>query len=199
MTPVPLQNRVTPQGQIIAHLARGALMGNRGILHGAGQTLGVARWRHKAWITCVLEFKGRHRKVMSPNRYTELFFLNEFVALAAGHRPCAECRRADFNAYRATLSPEKTLSAPEIDAMLHPARVTRDRKQVVHKAQIQNLPDGVFILRDAAPCLLRDGALYPYLPDGYAPPLTAPATGAVTVLTPEPNVRALSGGFRARA
>ena len=161
--------------------------------------LGVARWRHKAWITCVLDFKGRHRKVMSPNRYTELFFLDEFVALAAGHRPCAECRRADFNAYRAALSPDKKLSAPQIDALLHPARVARDRRQVTYEARIGDLPDGVFVLWDGQPCLLLKGQFFPYLPDSYAEPLTAPDTGILTVLTPEPNVRALRGGFRARA
>ena len=93
---MPLQNRVTPGGEIIADPARGTLMGNRGILHDAGQRLGVARWRHPHWIYCRLSFKGRRRAVMAPGRYTELFFLDEASALAAGHRPCYECRREDF-------------------------------------------------------------------------------------------------------
>ena len=93
---MPLQNRVTPTGEIIATTARGTMMGNRGgAFHTAAQTLTHRRWKTKAWICCVIEFKGRHRVVMSPNRYTELFFLDEATALAAGHRPCFECRRAD--------------------------------------------------------------------------------------------------------
>ena len=93
---MPLQNRVTPEGDIIATPARGTMMGNRGgAFHTPEQTLGPRRWRTKAWICCVLEFKGRHRAVMQPNRYTELFFLDEATALAAGHRPCFECRRRD--------------------------------------------------------------------------------------------------------
>lgn len=192
---MPLQNRVTPEGQIIAHPARGALMGNRGILHGADQRLGVARWRHKAWITCVLDFKGRQRRVMSKNRYTELFFLDEFVAHAAGHRPCAECRRADFNAYRDAFSPGEKLSAPQMDAVLHPARVARDRRQVTYRAPLNSLPDGVFVLWDGQPCRLDHDGLFPYLPDGYVEPLKRPDDQMATVLTPKPSVTALRNGF----
>ena len=90
---MPLQNRVTPMGDIIADAARGTLMGNRGILHNASRQLGAARWRHRSWICCRLSFKNRRRQVMAPGRYTELFFLDEATALAAGHRPCCECRR----------------------------------------------------------------------------------------------------------
>ncbi|MGB8623555.1 MAG: hypothetical protein WCD16_12105, partial [Paracoccaceae bacterium] len=97
---MPLQNRVLPTGEIVVHPARADFMGNRGILHGGNRQLGTARWRHKTWITCLLSFKGRKRVPMTPGRYTELFFLDEAVALAAGHRPCAECRRADFLRYR---------------------------------------------------------------------------------------------------
>src|SRR5688500_15168681 len=98
---MPLQNRVTPFGEIEAAPARGLFMGNRGILHDANQQLGRARWRHKSWVTCLLSFKDRRREVMAPRRYTELFFCDEAVALAAGHRPCAECRREDYERFRA--------------------------------------------------------------------------------------------------
>ena len=98
---MPRQNRVLPTGEIIAHPARGRFMGNRGILHDASGHLGRSRWKLMGWVTCVLDFKGRQRTVMSPGTYTELFFHDEAVALAAGHRPCAECRRADYRAYRA--------------------------------------------------------------------------------------------------
>jgi hypothetical protein len=99
---MPLQNRVTPFGEIVAHPARGMVMGNRGILHDSGRRLHpTRRWTHKTWICCLCEFKGRHRAVMTPGRYTELFFLDEATALAAGHRPCFECRRADANQFAA--------------------------------------------------------------------------------------------------
>ncbi len=95
----PLQNRVTPTGEIVRDRARGLMMGNRGCLHGQARELGSARWRSKLWICCVLEWKGVRRDVMPPGRWTALFFLDEATALAAGHRPCAYCRREDFLAF----------------------------------------------------------------------------------------------------
>ena len=100
---MPLQNRMTPLGDIIAHSGRGSFMGNRGILHAPDQRLGKARWRHPHWVTCVLVYKDWHREVMQPNNYTELFFLDEATALAAGHRPCALCRRKDYDAFQRAL------------------------------------------------------------------------------------------------
>ncbi|HEY9058475.1 MAG TPA: hypothetical protein VIN77_15095, partial [Aurantimonas sp.] len=134
---MPLQNRVTPLGEIIADPARGTLMGNRGILHDGNRELGRSRWKHKAWIACTLAFRGRKRTPMTPGRYTELFFLDEATALAGGHRPCAECRRADFNAYRTAWATAHCLDAPPtakaMDDMLHAHRVkSRLREQVHH-------------------------------------------------------------------
>jgi len=189
---MPRQNRVTPQGRFIATAARGTLMGNRGILHDAQGQLGTARWRHKAWVCCVLSFKNRHRAVMTPGTWTELFFLDEAVALAAGHRPCAECRRADYNRFRAAF-PGGPMRAPAIDAVLHPARVTRTRTQVTHRADLAALPDGAFV-DHGGPCLLHQGGLYPYAPEGYTAPHAA--RGTVTVLTPAPIVAALAAGYR---
>lgn len=191
---MPRQNRVLPTGKIVAIAARGTLTGNRGVLHDAEGRLGTARWRGKAWICCMLEFKGVRRKVMSPGTWTELFFLDEAVALAAGHRPCAYCRRAAFTAYRDAF-PGGPLRAPEMDAMLHAARVTRDRRQVTHRAALEKLPDGAFILWNGAPHLVLRDALRAYRPEGYAAALRRPA-GEATVLTPAPSIAALRNGYR---
>ncbi len=150
---MPLENRVTPSGEIVAAPWRGSLMGNRGILHDGRRRLGTARWRHKAWIACVLAFRGRQRTVMAPGRYTELFFWDEAAALAAGHRPCWECRRADARRFRAAWQAAGLpgATAAEMDRLLHAARVTRNRRQVTHEAELAGLPDGVFLTRPEAP------------------------------------------------
>src|ERR1700684_4119617 len=109
MSVTPLQNRVTPEGEIVADPARGTLMGNRGCLHRADRTLGVARWRSKMWICCVLQWRDVRRDVMRPGRWTALFFLDEATALAAGHRPCGYCRRADHRWFGASWQAAKDL------------------------------------------------------------------------------------------
>jgi hypothetical protein len=146
---MPLQNRVTPTGEIIADPARGTLMGNRGILHDADRRLGSARWRHPHWICCRLRFKGRRREVMAPRRYTELFFLDEATALAAGHRPCAECRREDFRRFQAAWRDAvgAEIAAAAIDRALHAARIDpQTRRQTRFEAALADLPDGAFVL-----------------------------------------------------
>jgi hypothetical protein len=154
---VALQNRVTPAGEIVADPARGLFMGNRGILHDDAQRLGRVRWRHKSWITCLLDFKGRQRTIMSPRRYTELFFLDEAVALAAGHRPCAECRRCRFSAFldawvAGTGHDVPPPKAPALDAALHAARLEPGtRRQRTYQVELAALPDGVFIRLEDAP------------------------------------------------
>lgn len=195
-----LQNRVMPDGSIVAVAAKGTLMGNRGILHGADQTLGTTRWRHKAWVCCELQFKGRHRAVMQPGHYTELFFLDEAVALAAGHRPCAECRRADHLAFRAAWFRAfgTQPSAPEMDRALHAARIDpRTKLQATHQLGSETLPNGTFIRQNDTACLLQDGSLRPFSPDGYGPARPLPE-GEVTVLTPAPTVAVLAAGYRPR-
>src|SRR5690606_9191936 len=127
-TRMPLQNRVTPEGEIIATAARGTLMGNRGgCLHGPDRRLGRRRWVTRQWICCELQFRGRHRQVMTPGQYTELFFLDEATALAAGHRPCFECRRADAVRFARTWAQIEgqtgRASAPHMDAALHAERL----------------------------------------------------------------------------
>ena len=200
---MPLQNRVTATGEITAQPWRGALMGNRGILHDEGGRLGAARWRHNNWVCCVTEFRGRHRAPMpppgSPTRYTALFFWDEACALAAGHRPCGECRNADWRRFKAAwaaagLPGEK---AAEIDRVLHTARVTRSRHQVTHRAGLATLPDGVFLTlpgADGTPLVKWQGRLWRWSPQGYAE--AGPSrSGTVRVLTPAPTVAAIRAGY----
>lgn len=197
---MPLQNRVTPEGRIEANAARGTLMGNRGILHDAGRRLGKARWKHPAWIACVLAFKGRRRELMRPGRYTELFFTDEAVALAAGHRPCAECRRDDYNRFRDAICAAhgETLSAPQIDRLLHKARVRSwTREQITHNARLEDLPEGVFFRVETEPRpLVRAGRqVWAWRHEGYQR-FTGALPGLVEVLTPRPIVAALAAGYR---
>lgn len=189
---MPLQNRVMPTSEISVDPARGLFMGNRGILHDDNSRIGTKRWQHPHWIICLTAFKGRRRPLMAPHAYTELFFLDEAVALAAGHRPCAECRRAAFDAFRGAIGLDR---AGDIDAALHPARVTRDRRQVRHSARAADLPDGTFILSDGGAALLSGAVALPFTPAGYGPAWPRPEA-AVTVLTPAPTVAALRNGYR---
>ena len=198
---MPLQNRVTPTGDIVAVPARGLFMGNRGILHDDSRRLGRSRWKHKAWIICLLSFRGRHRVPMTPRRYTELFFLDEAVAIAAGHRPCFECRRQDFYAWQSAWRDGNGISelprAPAMDDILHGERALRGgRRQKTWTASADALADGAFVLLDAAPHLLHGGSLYPWSHDGYGTPRPIPHDGALTVLTPPASVGALRGGYR---
>ena len=147
---MPLQNRVTPESEIVALPDRGLFMGNRGILHDAGQRLLRARWRHPHWVTCRLAWKGWHREVMQPRNYTELFFLDEATALAAGHRPCALCRRDAYLAFqdcvKTALYRDERLGANALDHMLHSARVTEgQRHQRRFEAALDDLPDGTML------------------------------------------------------
>lgn len=199
---MPLQNRITPLGDIIADAARGTLMGNRGILHDAGRRLGTARWRHRRWIYCWLRFKGRRRQVMAPGRYTELFFLDEATALAAGHRPCSECRRDDFRAFQAAW--RRALDTPDasattIDRVLHKARVdSRTRRQIRVDASLDDLPDGAFVLLPddpSIPLLIVANALLPWRPGGYGAPRPRPSAIRCLALTPQPTLAVLRAGY----
>jgi hypothetical protein len=197
-----LHNRVTPAGEIVADPARGLFVGNRGILHDDARRLGRARWRHKNWITCLLDFKGRRRDVMSPRRYTELFFLDEAVALAAGHRPCAECRRDRYRAFVAAWAAGTGHDGPpprahELDAVLHAARIDpTTRRQRTYMAELSCLPDGAFIRLEDAPLLVLGDRLLPWAPGGYGDAVARPSGGSVCVLTPRPSVAVLAAGYR---
>jgi hypothetical protein len=183
----------------VAHPARGTLTGNRGILHDDRGQLGPARWRHKHWIACALAFKGWRRPIMSPGTWTELFFLDEAVAFAAGHRPCALCRRDDYRLFRQSW--ERAFGAParaaEIDQTLHAARIVPGtRRQCRHEAPLAALPEGCMVVHADAIHLVRAGALHPFAPEGYGPPLPRPEAAAVTLLTPAPIVAVLAAGYR---
>ena len=194
----PRQNRVLPTGGIVADPARGLFMGNRGILHDESGQLGASRWKHPHWVCCRLEFKGRRRPVMAPGAYTELFFLDEAVALAAGHRPCAECRRAAFEAYRDAweLAFGTRPKAGEIDRVLHDDRVLRNRRQIRHDQAFGDLPAGAFFLFGDAPLLKTDAGALAFSPEGYRPATTPDADGIVSVLTPRASVAVLAAGYR---
>jgi len=194
-----LQNRVTPTGEIVADPSRGTLMGNRGCLHGQGRELGRSRWRSKLWICCVLEWKGVRRDPMPPGRWTALFFLDEVTALAAGHRPCGYCRRADYlafgEAWRKGRELDERPKAHEIDAVLHAERVeSRTRRQITRPASVRDLPDGVMVVSRGRIALLLYGRLFPWSFNGYGPPIPV-ALSTVELLTPPAIVSAITAGY----
>lgn len=205
---MPLQNRVNPFGEIVAIAAEGTFMGNRGVLHDNNRTLTHKRWTHKHWIICVLEYKDSKenpRTVMTPGEYTELFFLDEATALAAGHRPCALCRREAFNNFKADwVKGNAHLDLPEfvgvdcLDGILQGERVAADGVKVTSEAVLGDLPDGVMIIlpgeSDAAG-LMWKGKVHPWSFKGYGAPVTVRATEKVKVLTPASTVNALRAGF----
>jgi hypothetical protein len=196
---MPLQNRVTPSGEIVADPGRGLMMGNRGCLHGQGRSLGVSRWRSRLWICCLLEFKGVRRDPMPPGRWTALFFLDEATALSAGHRPCGYCRRPDHlafaEAWRAAGRLPRRPRATEMDAALHPERTDRARRKLTHRAPVTALPDGVMVRLAGGPGLLAGGQVRPWSFRGYGAPVQADP-GIVEVLTPPSIVAAITAGYQ---
>jgi len=198
---VPLQNRVTPTGEIVSDPGRGLLMGNRGCLHGPDRTLGVARWRSKLWICCVLSWNNVRRDPMPPGRWTALFFLDEATALAAGHRPCGYCRRQEFLAFAEAWRRARGLAqrprATAMDARLHAERVDpRSRRQLTRPAVVGQLPEGVMIRHRGVVGLLAGGRFFPWSFGGYLPPVTLRPATPVELLTPPATVAALAAGYR---
>jgi hypothetical protein len=195
---MPLQNRVDPVGNLIRTTARGTIMGNRGgALHNSEREI-VRAYKSRRWITCLLEFRGRHRVVMSPNRYTELFFLDEATAFAAGHRPCAECRRGRYNAFKDAWQLAHRLDEPpfaeQMDLELHPARIDQ-RKKVAHEAALGSLPDGCFVEIEGSPYLVLGQLLLLWTPAGYTKREKRPQKRILTVLTPKPTVECFRNGY----
>jgi hypothetical protein len=203
---VSRRNRVTPFGEIIATPERGSFMGNRGVLHNdQGQLL--REWDAGRWLLCLLEFRGRRRTVMAPRHYTELFFLDEATGLSAGHRPCFECRRGRFNAFRAALltgtGGSGPMTAAALDARLHAERLgPRPSRRVFSKqtfaANPDDLPEGVFVVRERAEgvaWLLWKGRLLVWSPGGYRESSPRPSGERVRVLTPPSTVEALRAGY----
>lgn len=193
---MPLQNRVQPTGDILAIPERGTLMGNRGILHDDHQRLTARRWQHPHWVTCVTRYKDWHRKVMQPRNYTELFFLDEPTALAAGHRPCGLCRHTDYTRFKALFNAANgTETLAQIDQLMQRDRITRSRQQLRHTASAHHLPDGTYILHQNQPQLLWQDRLLRYTPAGYVAALPRPED-TLTVLTPASTVATLLQGYR---
>lgn len=197
---MPRANRVTPFGNIEASPARGSLMGNRGDLHDKEGRI-VRGWRSTAWISCTLAPRFPDYRVIFDQRghYTPLFFLDEAVALSAGHRPCALCRRPAYKAFRAALAEglgeaEQTLSAAGIDQILHQARLGRGAG--LHVETLGHLPDGGFVLHGRQPHLLWHGQLHPWSHASYGAPIVFNSETTVDVLTPPPILAALKAGYR---
>jgi hypothetical protein len=204
---MPFQNRVGPFGEVVATTARGTLMGNRGCLHDDGDRP-LRQYQGRRWIICVLDFKGRTRQPMPPGHYTSLFFLDEATALAAGHRPCAECQRERFSHFRAhwaAANPElaggATPLVETIDTALHHERISdqrlqRDKIKLTYSEKLDRLPDGVFVVLEtgAPPYLVRGSQLFAWSFIGYSRPI-ARHGATVQVLTPRSIVRAIAHGY----
>jgi hypothetical protein len=196
---MPLQNRVTPLGDIVAVPQRGMFTGNRGIIHDpATRTLLKRRWSSRAWITCVCEFRGWRRAVMARQSWTELFFLDEATALAAGHRPCFFCRRDDANRFRAAWAEGNAVSSPrakEMDDVLHGERLD-GRVKRLHRlpGRLDDLPDGAMAHAGGETFLIVKGRALRWSFDGYRP--ADMPTGDVQLITPPSTVRALLAGYR---
>ncbi|MCX7175454.1 MAG: hypothetical protein NT159_16315 [Proteobacteria bacterium] len=201
---MPLQNRVDPWGQLCAVSPRGALLGNRGILHNDQKQI-VTQWRSKAWITCQIEFKGRESVPFAPDSYSQLFFVDEATAFAAGHRPCAECRRERFNEFKAAwieanreLIQGESPTIADIDKVIHTERVTEEKRKRTFVAQLGSLPAGTMIDVDGTPLLVWPwrGKLLPWSFDGYGKSQASlPSSTSVQVLTPASVVRVFESGF----
>ncbi len=196
---MPLQNRVTPTGDVIATPHRGMFTGNRGIIHDpATKTLLRKRWASPAWLTCVCEFRGRRRKVMGGRSWTELFFLDEATAFAAGHRPCFYCRRDDANRFRTAWKAGNRVVnalAPDIDAVLHRERLDRGRKRLHPLPMLPGqLPDGAMVQQGEQSFLIAQARALLWSPAGYQ--RTKAALEHAKLLTPPSTLRAFAAGYR---
>lgn len=196
---MPLQNRVTPLDELIADPARGLVYGNRGCLHDADGRI-RRRYNGKRWIACRLQFRGwQRRPLLQPGRFTELFFLDEATAFAAGHRPCALCRHEDYARFVEIwreLHPGQA-GADAIDAQLHSERVaTGTRTRSLHEAPFDDLPDGTFVLSEEDPWLVLGGRLLSWTAAGYVRRRPVPAARQALVVTPPSLVGVLRAGWQ---
>jgi hypothetical protein len=192
---MPLQNRVDPFGNLFATPARGTLFGNRGgKFHTGNKRLTTRRWASRQWICCVLDFKGRQRDVWG-RYYTELFFLDEVTAFAAGHRPCFECRHRDAERFASLfVGKARRARAGTMDALLHAERLNGTDKRT-HARALDGLPDGAMIVRDGSAFAVRGKRLLPWTPRGYGPAKRRPRGIGADVLTPPSMLRVLARGY----
>lgn len=195
---MPLRNRVTPLGELVADPARGLLYGNRGCLHDdQGRIRRQSNGRR--WIACRLEFRGwLRRPLLQPGRFTELFFLDEATAFAAGHRPCALCRREDYTRFGSHWQElhEGESGADAIDARLHLERLGADGRRRLHEVPLAGLPDGAFVLSDSEPCLVLGTNLLRWTAAGYVERTTRPDGERVLMITPPSLVSVLRAGWQ---
>lgn len=195
---MPLQNRVTPLGEVVADPHRGIFTGNRGIIHDpATRTLLRKRWSNPAWLVCVCEFRGRRRKVMGGRSWTELFFLDEATAFAAGHRPCFYCRRDDANRFRACWEQGNRVAdilAPEMDAVLHRERFASGKKLHPLPMPLEKLPDGAMVQAGGASYVIAKGRALRWSFAGYR--AAERVVADAMLITPPSTLRALAAGFR---
>ena len=195
---MPKRNRVTPYGDIVAIDLRGAWLGNRGILH-EGEEI-VAFHRHRLWITCALQHRDWRLPQWQPHHFTVLFFHDEAVALAAGHRPCALCRRASYDAYRQAWADGAGVPVPsamEINKRLHSERIVRGtHRRRVHRTPWADLAPGAFVLLPDGPSVVLEESVVPWTVLGYGAPTARPRRGTVDALTPPSTLAALRAGYR---
>ncbi len=197
---MPLQNRVTPFGDIIAITQRGSMMGNRGIIHDPStKTLLKKRWSSRAWIICVCQYKNVRRDVMARRSWTELFFLDEATALSAGHRPCFYCQRKrakEFQSFWADGNGTQLPSAPQMDAILHGERLDEKGQKKHHRLRIAlgELPDGAMLASGANAYLVKNGTAFLWSWDGYSQ--AEIDISKVTLLTPPSIIQTLKAGFK---
>ncbi|HTI93738.1 MAG TPA: hypothetical protein VL727_24260 [Puia sp.] len=196
-----LQNRVDPWGNIIKTSARGSWMGNRGLLHDEHQNI-RRPFRLQAWLICLLEFKGRKRPVMAPRQYTELFFMDEATAFSAGHRPCFECRRKDFDRFKTLwikANPEYGFDEKtyirKIDEVLHRERIDHNGSKITYISILKDLPDGAFVVYKDQPAVVAGSSIYPWTPSGYGKGIQLPKEERLTVLTPKSVVKVFRSGY----
>lgn len=201
---MPLQNRVTPFGDIVAIPEHGTMMGNRGSLHDGNRKLGTRRWSRKAWVCCRLVWQQRHREIMAPGKYTELFFLDEATALAAGHRPCRTCRREDFIRFCEAVgrswghAPGRLPLVETIDEKMHADRIGPSGSKRVYQTRLTAIPDGAMFSIISQPNVANlrwKGAVWTWNAGGYVRNNDIPADTAVIVLTPHTTVQAISAGY----
>jgi len=193
---MPRRNRVTPFGEIVATPERGLLMGNRGVLCDASGAI-VRAWQVRRWIACRTDFRGRWRPAVTPGRWTALYFLDEATALAAGHRPCGECRYDDHRRFTAAFGAAHGVAERRVDAVdriLHLDRLDDRRDKRTYVATVAELPDGAMVEVDGTASLVRAGALWRWTPGGYGAPREAPG-GELVVLTPRSVVAAIAAGY----
>jgi hypothetical protein len=196
---MPLQNRVMPSGDIIATPHRGLFTGNRGIIHDPATKTLTRRWAGKAWLTCVCEFRGRRREVMGGRSWTELFFLDEATALAAGHRPCFFCRRDDAKRFRAAWEAGNGVTAilaRDMDAVLHRERLADGNKRLhALSMSLEELPDGAMVQQETESYLIAQRRAWRWSPAGYRAGENITLRDA-RLLTPPSTLRAMSAGYR---